>query len=96
MILAAVRSGRLVGRHPLQSAGVFGVMFLMLVLLKVTYYWTAPGISGVSPLALVLAFAVGQGYLLIRWALRIARYGAELDLYDRWAGPRLGRGAALD
>lgn len=96
MILAVVRSVRLVGRHPLQSTGVFLVMFLMLGLLKVAYYWIAPGISGVSPLALLLTFAVGQGYLLIRWGLRIARYGAEIDLYDGWTGPRVGRGEALE
>jgi len=92
MILAVARSVHQVGSHPLQSVGVLGVMFLILGLVQVMYYLMAPGIGGSSPLALVVAFAIGQVYLLIRWALRIARYGAELALYDSWTGPTLTRG----
>ena len=91
MILAVVRSARQVARHPLQSMGVFAVMILMLGLLQLVYYWLAPGIGGGSPLALLVAFGIGQVYLMIRWAIRIARYGAEIALFDRWTRPALGR-----
>jgi len=91
MILAVFRSARQVARHPLQSIGVFAVMILMLGLLQLVYYWLAPGIGGGSPLALLVAFGIGQVYLMIRWAIRIARYGAEIALFDRWTRPALGR-----
>ena len=84
MVLAVLRSVRQVARHPLQSYGLLSVMFLMLALVQVTYAWIAPGVGGASPLALVLAFGAGQLYLLTRWALRIARFGAEIELYSRW------------
>lgn len=92
MLLAVVRSGRQVGRHPLQSAGVFGVMLLMLGSVQVLYYWTAPAVGGAGPWALLIAFGIGQVYLLIRWALRIARYGAEIALFDSWTRPALSPG----
>lgn len=96
MALAIVRAVRQVGSHPLQSVGVLGVMLLFLALLQVTYYWAAPGVSGVSPWALLVSFAIGQLYLLVRWALRIARYGAEIELYDSWTGPQLDRGNSTE
>lgn len=91
MILSVARSARLLAKHPLQAIGVFGFLAVLLGVLQVGYYWIAPGVTGVSPLAIVLAFLVGQLYLLFRWALRVARYGAEIELYDRWVGPHAGR-----
>ena len=35
---------------------------------------------------LILALIVGQGYLLVRSALRITRFGAEIALYNQWMG----------
>lgn len=96
MVLAVVRSVLQVGRHPLQTMGVFATMLVLLGLVQVLYYWTAPGIAGESPAALLVAFLVGQVYLLIRWALRIARYGAEIELYDSWTGPVLNRATDVD
>lgn len=87
MVLAIVRSIGQVGRRPLQALGVFCVMTLMLGLLQVLYYWLAPGVAGSTPASLILALIVGQMYLFFRWALRIARYGAEMALYDSWTVP---------
>ncbi len=36
--------------------------------------------------AMILALILGQGYLLIRSALRITRFGAEIALYNQWMG----------
>jgi len=47
-------------------------------------------------LTLLIAVLVGQMYLLIRWALRLARYGAEIELYDNWTGPILNRSEPID
>lgn len=87
MILAVVRAIRQVGSHPIQALGVLGVMFLLLGLWQAIYFLVGPGVTGTSVLALVLAFSVGQVYLFGRWALRIARYGAEIALFDSWTGP---------
>ena len=62
-------------------------MRLLLALVQALYYWLAPGVGGTSPLAVLLAFLVGQLYILFRWALRVARYGAELALFDSFSKP---------
>ena len=95
MVLSLVRSLRLVGRHPIQSAGVLIVMATLVGVLQVAYFWLAPGATGSSPFALVAAFLVGQLYLLVRWGLRVARYGAEIELYDRWTYKSAVRGKSL-
>ena len=93
MLLAVLRSVRLVLAHPLQSVGLYGTMLATLGILQVTYFWLAPETTGASPLSLVFAFALGQVYLIFRWAIRIARYGAEIEQFDRWTGHPTGRGA---
>lgn len=86
MVLAILAAARQVGRHPLQSMGVLVVTFMMLFSVQWVYFLTAPGNAGTTSLALLFTFVVGQLYLVTRWALRIARYGAEIELYDLWTG----------
>lgn len=86
MVLAIGHSVRVVGRHPLQATGLLIVMFLILLGLQLLYFWSSPGTTGTTTIALVLAISMGQVYLWMRWGLRVARYGAEIELYDRWTG----------
>jgi hypothetical protein len=90
MLLALARGAMLVGRHPLTTLTVFATMMLLLGAVQVLYFWLAPAVGGASPVAVLLALLVGQLYILVRWALRIARYGAELSLFDSWSTPRQG------
>jgi len=96
MVLALIRSLQRVILHPLQSFGLLGVMSLLLLLVQWVYFWTAPGVRGTSFLALLLTFLIGQLYLMARWALRIARYGAELELFDLWSRPPLDSGRRVE
>ena len=37
-----------------------------------------------APMVVILAFFIGQIYLLARAALRLARFSAEIRIYNQW------------
>lgn len=84
MVLAIFHSFLQITRHPLQSFGLMGLMFLMLILVQWFFYMAMPDVRNASIGALIFAFVVGQGYLFIRSGLRVARFGAEMTLYSQW------------
>ena len=86
MILAVAHSLRQVTRHPLQSFGLMGMLFLIVIASQWALFLVMPDVRNASVQATVLAFILGQGYLLIRSALRITRFGAEIALYKQWMG----------
>lgn len=92
MLLAVLRSSGRVVRHPIQAFGLLGVLSALLLLLQGLYFVLAPQITGTTASALLVAFAVGQVYLILRWALRITLFGAEIHLFDQWSGRGVGRG----
>jgi hypothetical protein len=83
MLLAALRGAGFVLRHPLRTCGLFYGMVLIGLLLLALWAWIGPGIAQSTWSGVVLAFAVGQLYLLARLTLRVALLGAEVDLYRR-------------
>jgi hypothetical protein len=83
-ILAMVHSLVKVLRHPLQCFGLMGVFFLALAIAQWLLYLVLPDARNASVQAVVLAFFIGQIYLLARTALRLARFSAEIKLYNQW------------
>lgn len=86
MVLAVVHSLLQVVKHPLQSFGLIGLLFLMLIAVQGALFLLMPDVRNASVQAMILAFLVGQGYLLMRSALRVTRFGAEIALYNQWTG----------
>lgn len=95
-VLAVLRSTRQLLKHPFQAMGLAGIMVALLALLQVLYFWVAPGIQGFHPMTLILVFGVGQLYLLARWGLRIARYGAEIELFRTWTSTSEATDSSID
>lgn len=94
MLLAVLRSLRQVARHPLQALSVLAVLSAMLLLFQGVYSWLAPDVTDRTVVGLLVAVGIGQVYLILRWALRVTLYGAEISLFDEWTGrsvPRSGR-----
>lgn len=92
MLLAVLRSLGQVVRHPFQAFGLLGVLSGMLLLLQGAYFLLAPDATGMTTVALIVAFGVGQVYLILRWALRVTLFGAEIYLFDQWSGRAASRG----
>lgn len=84
MVLAAIHAFSQIVRHPLQSFGLMGLLFLILIFAQWVLYLAMPDVRNASVQALIFAFVVGQGYLFIRSGLRVARFGAEIALYSQW------------
>jgi hypothetical protein len=83
-ILAMVHSLVQVVRHPLQSFGLMGLFFLALAVGQWLLYLVLPDARNASVQAVILAFFIGQIYLLARAALRLARFSAEIRIYNQW------------
>ena len=82
MLLAALRGLRFVLSHPARTLGLyFGLGSLGVVLLAL-YGYVAPGAAQSTVTGVVVAFLVGQAYLIAKLMLRLAFYGGELSIYQ--------------
>jgi len=88
MSLAALRAVQLVVTHPIRILGVYFSMGVMGLLLTAVYFFVVPGVVGSGLGLMVLALAVGQLYLLLRWVLRISLLGAEAIVFQSIHGYR--------
>ena len=86
MCLASLRALSSVLRHPVDVAGVFLTLSLVLLAWQITFLWLAPRANVASLTLVFVAFATGQVYLLGRAALRVTRFGAEIRIWETWRG----------
>jgi len=88
MLLAALRAAGFVLRHPLRTGGLYVALAALGALLLALWAWLGPGTAQAGWIAVVLAFAAGQLYLLLRTALKLVLLGAETELFLRLTAPR--------
>ena len=77
-------------RNKLRIYGLSLGLFLMSVVAMSIYWLVAPGAEGGSPFAILVAFLIGQAYLLVRIGLRATTWAAEASmtsLVSREDGP---------
>jgi hypothetical protein len=82
--LAAVSALFQVLSNPLQTFGLLALLASLLLALQLLYFWVSPGPEWQSLAALFITFLIGQLYLMGRWALRLTRYAAEIQLVEGW------------
>jgi hypothetical protein len=80
---------RLVGRHPRLTLGLYLALGLTGLALLAGYTFIAPGASQGSVVGIVLAFLLGQVYLIAKLVLRLTFYGSQLAVYESttWRPP---------
>ena len=82
MVLAALRGFLFVLSHPGKTFGLcYGLGVLAIVLLGL-YSLVAPGAGQSTMTGVVLAFVIGQAYLVAKLVVRLAFYGGQLALYE--------------
>jgi hypothetical protein len=84
-MLAAVSALFQVLAHPVQTFGLFTLVASLLLVLQLCYVWVSPSPEWRSLAALLITFLLGQLYLVGRWALRLTRYAAEIQLVEGWS-----------
>jgi hypothetical protein len=82
MLLAALRGIRFVLSNPAKTLGFYYALGIMGVLLLGLYAFVAPGAAQSTTTGVVLAFLIGQAYLVAKLMLRLAFYGGELAIYE--------------
>ncbi len=81
MFLAAVRGIAFVIAHPFRTFGVYLVPALVSVVLLVLYGLVAPGAGQTTRTWVIVAFAIGQAFLIARLMLRLTALGGAVTLY---------------
>ena len=87
MLLAALRGLGFVLSHPGKTLGLYYGLGLIGVVLLATYAILAPGGGQSTPPGILLAFLLGQIYLLLKLLLRLTFYGGEMALYEALTRP---------
>ena len=82
--LAAISALFQVLANPLQTFGLLALLASLLLVLQMFYVWVSPGPEWRSLAVLFITFLIGQLYLMGRWALRLTRYAAEVQLVESW------------
>ena len=82
MLLAAFRGLGLVFSHPLKTMGLYYALVAVGVLLLVFYSAMAPGVHQSSITGVLVAFLIGQGFLVARLIMRLWFYGGQMALYE--------------
>ena len=82
MILAASRGIRFVLSNPVKTLGLYYALGLLGLLLIWLYAFVAPGAAQSTATGVVLAFLIGQVYLVAKLMLRLAFYGGELAIFE--------------
>lgn len=86
-LLAAISALFQVLAHPVQTFGLFGLSASLLLTVQLLYYWVSPSPEWRSAVALIATFVVGQLYVLGRWAIRLSRISAQIQLVESWTRP---------
>jgi hypothetical protein len=82
MVLAAFRGIGLVFSNPLKTMGLYYSLVAVGVLLMLFYSTIAPGVQQSTTTSVLLAFLVGQGFLVAKLMLRLWFYGGQMALYE--------------
>lgn len=86
MLFAALRGVGFVASHPFQTLGLY-VAFAAISLVALIFYSTlGPGIGQQTWTAVLIAFGVGQGFLILRLVFRLSLLGAEMALFQELTG----------
>lgn len=86
MLLAALRGVGFVLQHPGRTLGLYLLVALVSGLVLALYAWIAPGATQSSWATVILAFLLGQAYLLVRLLMQLSLLGGQLALYRDFAG----------
>lgn len=86
-LLAAISALFQILAHPVQTFGLLGLSASLLLILQLLYFWVSPSPEWRSVAALVAIFVIGQMYVLGRWAIRLSRLSAQIQLVESWARP---------
>jgi hypothetical protein len=81
-ILAALRGLGFVLSNPGKTLGIYYGLGAVGIALLAVYALIAPGATQSTPLPIVLAFLLGQAFLVARLVLRLAFYAAQMAFYD--------------
>ncbi len=79
---AFLRAARFVAGHPGKTIGLYLALALVALMAIVLYTFLAPGAGQSTAISIALAFLVGQLYLVVRLALRLTFFGAQMRLYE--------------
>ena len=82
MVLAALRGLLFVLSHPAKAFGLYYGLGILAIVLLGLYAFVAPGAGQSTMTGVVLAFAIGQAYLVAKLVVRLAFYGGQLSLYE--------------
>jgi hypothetical protein len=82
MVLAAFRGIGLVFSNPLKTMGLYYALVAVGVVLLFFYSSIAPGVQQSTSASILLAFLVGQGFLVAKLMLRLWFYGGQMALYE--------------
>ncbi len=82
MLLAAFRGLGLVFSHPLKTMGLYYALIAVGVVLLVFYSAIAPGVHQSTTMGVLVAFLIGQGFLVARLIMRLWFYGGQMALYE--------------
>jgi hypothetical protein len=81
MLLAALRGVTFVVAHPVRTLGIYLGFAVVSILLLVAYGFVGPGIGQADRIAVIVAFAASQLFLIVRLALRLSALGGAAALY---------------
>ncbi len=82
VLLAALGGFRFVVGSPLGALGIACLYGVLMAVLFLVYSMLAPGSGDSTPLAILLAFALSQVFLVAKQALRIAFLGSEMAFFE--------------
>ncbi|HXV64321.1 MAG TPA: hypothetical protein VEK15_26720 [Vicinamibacteria bacterium] len=82
MLLAALRGFGFVLGHFAKTVPLYYGLGLVGLALLGAYHLTAPGAGQATPASVVMAFLVGQAYLVIKLVLRLTFYASQLALFE--------------
>ncbi len=79
---ALMRAARFVAARPAKPIGLYLGLSVMALLVIALYSLLAPGPGQSTAIGVVVAFVVGQLFLVARLALRLTFFGAQMRLYE--------------
>ena len=81
MVLAAIHGLQVLISRPFRTAGLYGIFAVISAAILGAYGWLAPVAGPSSSLGVLLAFALGQAYLVGRLTLRLSLLGGMISLH---------------
>ncbi|MGH7599635.1 MAG: hypothetical protein ACREOI_25040 [bacterium] len=86
MLAAAGQGFRFVFAHPAKTFGLYLILGIAALAFLGLYALIAPGANQASAVGIILAFAVGQIFLIIKLITRLTFFGGQMALYEVTAG----------